>query len=39
MIHLVKDIQLLSHFKQNTPKEMAKLKKSGRPQVFTVNGI
>ena len=38
MIDLVHDIQSLSHFKRNTPKVMAKLKKSGRPLVLTVNG-
>ena len=38
MINLVKDIQSLSLFKRYTPKEMAKLKKSGRPLVLTVNG-
>lgn len=32
------DIQSLSHFKRNTPDVMAKLKKSGRPMVLTVNG-
>ena len=38
MIDLTTDIQSLSHFKRNTPKVMAKLKKSGRPLVLTVNG-
>lgn len=38
MIDLANDIQSLSHFKRNTPKVMAKLKKSGRPLVLTVNG-
>jgi len=38
VIDLANDIQSLSHFKRNTPKVMAKLKKSGRPLVLTVNG-
>jgi prevent-host-death family protein len=32
------DTHTLSHFKRNSPKVMAKLKKTGRPLVLTVNG-
>ena len=38
MINLSTDIQSLSHFKRNSPKVMAGLKKTGRPLVLTVNG-
>ncbi len=38
MIDLTEDIQSLSHFKRNTSDEIAKLKKTGRPVVLTVNG-
>ncbi len=32
------DVQTMSDFKRNTPKMMAKMKKSGRPLVLTVKG-
>lgn len=38
MLDITEDIQSLSHFKRNTSDEIAKLKKSGRPVVLTVNG-
>jgi prevent-host-death family protein len=38
MLDIAEDIQSLSHFKRNTSEELAKLKKSGRPVVLTVNG-
>lgn len=38
MIDLASDIQSLSHFKRNSANLMAKLKRSKRPMVLTVNG-
>lgn len=37
MIHL-KDIQSLTEFQRNTRQSIARLKKTGRPAVLTVNG-
>jgi prevent-host-death family protein len=37
MVHL-KDIQSLTEFQRNTRESIARLKKTGRPAVLTVNG-
>ena len=37
MVHL-KDIQSLTEFQRNTRQSIARLKKTGRPAVLTVNG-
>ncbi len=38
MVDIKNDIASLTDFKQNTSEHLANLKKSGRPEVLTVNG-
>lgn len=38
MLDIAKDISSLTDFKRNTNKHLESLKKTGRPEVLTVNG-
>ncbi len=38
MLNINKDIDALTNFKRNTSKYLARLKRSGKPLVLTVNG-